>query len=304
MRKYCSLVKRNCLVFLRDRSAVFFSLLSMLIVLILMGVFLGGMNVDSLTELLARYGGIRDAALDRENASHLVQYWTLAGILTVNAVTVTLTVIGVMVDDASENRLSSIYSAPVKRGLVSLSYITAAVLIGMLFCMLTLAASLVYICAGGGTMLSLNALGQAAGYTFLNVCIFAVIMYLAALFIKTSSAWSGVATIVGTLVGFLGAIYLPMGQLPQSVGNFLKYLPILHGTSLMRKACCADMISRTFEGLPGELSAGYQEFMGITVSIGDKEAGSSFQMLFLLGCGILALAFSIWAVKKKSISDR
>ena len=56
MRKFLNLTKRNCLVFLRDRSAVFFSLLSMLIVLMLMGVFLENMNVESVTGLLEQYG--------------------------------------------------------------------------------------------------------------------------------------------------------------------------------------------------------------------------------------------------------
>lgn len=75
MYKYMSLVKRNCLVFLRDRASVFYSLMSMLIVLTLMGIFLGNMNVESITELLNQYGGVRDTALDKENAFQLVQYW-------------------------------------------------------------------------------------------------------------------------------------------------------------------------------------------------------------------------------------
>ncbi len=80
------------MVFLRDRGAVFFSLLSMLIVLMLMGVFLGNMNEEHVVYLLEEYGGIRDIPLDEAHAKELVQYWTLAGILVVNAVTVTLTV--------------------------------------------------------------------------------------------------------------------------------------------------------------------------------------------------------------------
>ena len=42
MKEIGYLVKRNSLLFLRERSAVFFSLLSMLIVLALMVIFLGG----------------------------------------------------------------------------------------------------------------------------------------------------------------------------------------------------------------------------------------------------------------------
>ena len=75
------------MVFLRDRGAVFFSLLSMLIVLMLMGVFLGNMNEEHVVYLLEEYGGVRDIPLDEAHAKELVQYWTLAGILVVNAVT-------------------------------------------------------------------------------------------------------------------------------------------------------------------------------------------------------------------------
>ena len=87
MSKYISLTRRNCMVFLRDRTAVFFSLLSMLIVLMLMCVFLGSANVESITELLAQYGGARAIGQDKENATHLVQYWTLAGLMVVNLTT-------------------------------------------------------------------------------------------------------------------------------------------------------------------------------------------------------------------------
>lgn len=304
MYKYLYLTKRNCLVFLRDRSAVFFSLLSMLIVLILMGVFLGDMNVENITNLLKQYGEVRDAATDKENAQHLVQYWTLSGILVVNAVTVTLTVIGTMVNDTSENRLNSFYSSPVSKVGIALSYITAAVLIGFLFCMLTLFVALFYITYTGGAMLSVAALGQIALYTLINVCIFSIIMYLGAIFVKSNSAWSGVATIVGTLVGFVGAIYLPMGNLPESVGNVLKYLPVLHGASLMRKICCADAMELTFLDTPKQLTENFQEHMGITVVMNGKVVSSNFSIFFLLVCGMIALGAVIFVLYRKNISDR
>ena len=46
------MVKRNCLVFLKDKGAVFFSLMAMIIVLVLTGIFLGDMNIESVTDLL------------------------------------------------------------------------------------------------------------------------------------------------------------------------------------------------------------------------------------------------------------
>lgn len=304
MHKYMTLTKRNCLVFLRDRGAVFFALLSMFIVLMLQGLFLGDMNVEAVTELLLQYGGERDIVLDRENAARLIQYWTLAGILVVNAVTVTLTVIGTMITDASENRLESFYSAPVGKNIVALSYVTSAVVIGTLFCFLTFIAALGYIGVTGGELLSFGSVVRVLGYILLIVFIFALIMYLAALFIKSSSAWSGIATVVGTLVGFVGAIYLPMGALPEKVAGVLKYLPVLHGASLMRKECCTQALAAVFEGMPEEMAAGYMEEMGITIAMWNTNVKDGAQLLFLCVCGAVALLAIAVIAGRKSISDR
>ena len=60
MREIFYLTKRNCLVYLRDKSAVFFSLLSMLIVLGLMVVFLGKMNSENVLSVIEEYGGKKE----------------------------------------------------------------------------------------------------------------------------------------------------------------------------------------------------------------------------------------------------
>ena len=90
MREIYYLTKRNMLLYVRDHVSVFFSVLSMLIVLALMVVFLGSMNSENVVDALAAFGGVRDTAADEKNAAWLIQMWTLAGILEVNAVTITL----------------------------------------------------------------------------------------------------------------------------------------------------------------------------------------------------------------------
>lgn len=304
MKKFINLTKRNCLIFLRDRGAVFFSLLAMLIVLMLMGVFLGNMNQEEVVELLKEYGGKRDAATDAAHAKELVQYWTLAGILIVNAVTVTMTVIGNRVSDATEGKLATLYSAPVSRNVMALSYVASAVLIGLLMCMFTLVVALCYITATGGELLSFGALVEILLMILLNVCVFAVIMYLFSLFVKSSSAWSGFGTVIGTLVGFLGAIYLPMGFLPEGVATVLKYIPILHGASLMRTICCETALKQTFTDLPAQVLTEYREYMGIQIKMGESTASTAFQVLFLVGCGIMAFIVIVFVQRRKDITDR
>ena len=114
--------------------------------------------------------------------------------------------------------------------------------------------------------------------------------------------WSGIATVVGTLVGFVGGIYLPMGYLPDSVARVLKYLPVLHGASVMRKVCCGEILKETFAGLPEAVMDGYEEYMGITVNMNDKLVSTGTQLLFMIGCGCVALIFTILVSKKKHLN--
>ena len=162
MKEIGYLVKRNSLLFLRERSAVFFSLLSMLIVLALMVIFLGRMNSQALVDLLSEWGGERDRAADERNAAYLIQLWTLAGILVVNAVTVTLTVTGSMVQDETEKRLAAFYVTPMSRLKLSLGYILSAWLVGTGMCLLTLAAGEGYFALRGYGLLGAAGAGERA----------------------------------------------------------------------------------------------------------------------------------------------
>lgn len=304
MSAFLNLTKRNCLVFLRDRGAVIMSLLSMGIVLLLMGVFLGDMNVKEITDLLKQYGGRRDEAADLHNAKILVHYWTLAGITMVNAVMSSLTVMSAMVNDNNESRLASFYCSPASRGIISLSYISASVVIGTVMSLIVTGGYMGFIAASGGEMLALKDMGMVVLYAFMNVCIFSLIMFLAAMFVRSSGVWSGIGTVVGTLVGFAGAIYLPVGSLSEEIATVLKITPVLHGSALLRRSFCGSIMEKTFEGLPEEVLDGYANYMGITVEMGDKTLSDPAQILFICLFGLAALIAILIISGKRRASDR
>lgn len=303
MRTVGSLVKRNILLYMRDRSAVFFSLLSMIIVIGLMVIFLGNMNSDNIVDILNQYGGVRDCETDRANAVYFVQTWTLAGILVVNAVTVTLMMLGFMVKDEEEHKLASFYVAPVSRLKVALGYVIAAMIVGICMCILTLLIGEVYIGMSSGEFLTFYEISKVIGLIVLNVFVSACVMFLIACFVHSSSAWSGINTIVGTLIGFVGAIYLPMGMLPEGVQNVLKCFPVLHGTAMMREVCTARALEKTFNGFPVEVIAECKKAMGITIEMGNSEAQALWQVVFLLGCGIITIMISVLIFKKHKIYE-
>lgn len=301
MRETVALVKRNSLVFLRERSAVFFSLLSMLIVLALMVIFLGRMNSEALVDMLSKWGGARDRVQDEENAAYLIQLWTLAGILVVNAVTVTLTVTGTMVQDETEKRLMAFYATPVNRLKLSLGYILAAWLVGTGMCLLTLAAGEAYFFLQGFGLLEAESLLKLCGMIALNTFVFSAIAYVLALCVHNSGAWSGLLTIIGTLVGFVGGIYLPMDSLSGGVQSVLKCLPVLHGASMMREVCTRTALARTFAGLPETAGEAFREAMGITVLAGKHEFSVGEQVTFLLFYAIIAIGAGAALNRKRKL---
>ena len=304
MRELYYLVKRNILVFVRDYAAVFFSVLSMLIILLLMVAFLGKMNTDNVLWVLSEYGGERDVLQDERNAQYLIQMWTLAGILAVNTLTVSLTVMQTMVRDEVKGQLASFYVAPVKRIKIVLGYILAAWAIGSGMSFLTLVIGEIYMAVQGFGILGIGAVFKLLGMIMLNAFVYAAIGYLLALFIHSESAWGGMLTVVGTLVGFLGAIYLPVSMLSEKIVNVLKCLPVIHGTAMMREVITKDAMEVTFEGLPDLVSRTFAKEMGIVLWNGEMQITLGKQILVLGLYAIIAIAVATIISKRRKIHDR
>lgn len=304
MKEIYYLFKRNVLVFLRDYGAVFFSVLSMLIILLLMVVFLGKMNTDEVLWVLSEYGGERDALTDEKNAGYLIQMWTLAGILAVNTVTVSLTVMQTMIRDEVKGQLASFYVAPVKRIKIALGYILAAWAIGSGMSFLTLLVGEVYMVAQGNPLLSMDAFAKVLFMIMMNAFVYAAVGYLLALFIHSESAWGGMLTVVGTLVGFLGGIYLPVSMLSENIVNVLKCLPVLHGASMMREVLTKDAMEVTFEGLPDVVGEAFAKELGIVLWNGDMQITLEKQILILTLYGIIAIVMAAVISKRRKIHDR
>lgn len=304
MREIYYITKRNCQVFFRDKAAVFFSILSMLIVLGLTVIFLGSMNSRSVVNVLAEYGGVRDMAKDEKNAEYLIQLWTLAGILVVNSVTVTLTVMGNMVQDETRKRIMAFYVTPVNRIKLTLGYIFSAWLVGIIMCVLTLAAGELYFLIKGNDLLSVVHLLKLFGMICANTFTFSALGYFMALFIHSDSAWSGILTVIGTLVGFVGGIYLPLGSLSDTVQTVLKCLPVLHGASMMRQISMETAIQDTFAGLPEQVLEVFQNEMGITVYRGVHCFTVTEQLAILAVYAIIAIVLAALINKKRRLKDR
>lgn len=301
--KLFELTKRNIKVYIRDKGAVFFSLMSMLIIIALMLFFLGDMYIDETVNAASLIPG-RDAETDRANAAVLILQWIAAGIMGINAVTVTLAVYSSMIKDRTEGKLNSIYTAPISRLTISAAYIISAWICSVVICILTLAIAEIYIIMQGGEAYSVSAHIKLLGAIGANSFTYASLMYLAAMLSKTQGAWSGIGTVIGTLVGFLGGIYLPIGNFSGAIETLMKCTPVMYGAKLFRSIMTEKAEKAMFGGVPYEIVKEYRLALGTDLEIFGECISDTTAVLILLGGGVLFMVVGALVTRIKRKSDR
>jgi multidrug/hemolysin transport system permease protein len=290
MKTIWHLTKRNILMYIKDKAAVFFSLLSAFIMIGLYAVFLAETNIQAVLERVH---------VDRQLAAYLINSWVMAGIIIVNTVTVTLGVIGIMIEDEVDNRLPAFLVAPISRFKLTSAYILSAFIVGNALCFLTFMLSMIYLTSIGGSLLTLGGTIKALGYIVINVFSSTCLVFFVASLIRSRNAFSIVSTLIGTLIGFVAGIYVPVGILPQSVQTFVKLVPVFYGVAQMRELFMVEPVIKVFSGAPQVFISDYLKYMGVTVYWNDTIVSNWVKTGIILGSGLLFLLLSTLMMSKR-----
>ena len=113
-------------------------------------------------------------------------------------------------------------------------YIISALVVGFIMCLSTLIASNLFLVVSGEAMLSVSKMITASGVVILAVLASASMVLLLVSFFKTSNAFAAASTVVGTLLGFLAGIYIPIGSLPDYLQTIVKLFPVSHSAALFQ----------------------------------------------------------------------
>ena len=135
-----SMFKRNIKVFLRDRASVFFSLLSVFIIIGLYALFLGDVLLSS-----SIFQG-------RSGVKWMTDSWLMAGVLAAGSVTTALGAMGLMAEDRERKINMDFVSSPIKRSEIMGSYILSGFVISVLMTFITGILATVYILSRGGQL--------------------------------------------------------------------------------------------------------------------------------------------------------
>ena len=303
MRQFGAICSRNFKIYIRDAGSIFFSFLSMLIVIGLMLIFLGDVTIDGVMSAVNQMPG-RNSENDLSVAKDIIFLWTTAGILAINGATVTLAFYSNMIKDRTGNRLNSIMVMPIKRGTIVAGYIVSAWVVSALMGLFALGIIEVIGAIKGIALFSFSTHIKIILITLLNSLVYSSVMYFFASIVKTEGAWSGFGIVVGTLVGFLGGIYFPIGSLSDSVATVVKCFPVIYGTSLYRKVMMDSLETSFFEGCPDLVREIFDETMGVNLSFCEKTLSLGEQVVILLCIGGLFALLSVLYIRFSKKSDR
>lgn len=303
MKQFMAICSRNIKIYLRDKGSLVFSFLSMLIVIGLMLLFLGDTTVNGVMGIFENIPG-RGGAADLEMSKNLIFLWTTAGILAINGATITLAFYANMIKDRNGNRLNSIMVMPINRTIIVAGYIFSAWLVSVVMNLLTLAIVEAIGLAKGIELFSLAAHIELLAIIMVNSLVYASIMYFFASLIKTEGAWSGFGIIVGTLVGFLGGIYFPLGSISEGVAKIVKAFPVIYGTSVFRIIMMNDLEGKLFSDLPSEVREIFDTEMGLNIKVFENILSIGQEVVILLAVSLIFALLSLLYLRYSKKTDR
>ncbi|MFA6801790.1 MAG: ABC transporter permease [Acholeplasmataceae bacterium] len=220
-----SLVKRHMLRFLRDKTAVFFSFLSVIILLALYFLFIG----RSYTSYDAM-SAIHDESLK----SFLVVSMMMGGVLVINSMSLSLGMMGNIIEDLDNHSLDAFLVTPIKRNRIIISYYIAANIVTIILSFAMWLFTFLYAGLALNYWYTLDVFLKTTGllvfYSFIST---SIMIYITTL-LKSVNAFGTLSGVLGTFVGFVSGIYMPLSILGSAMTKFASLVPFTHMTILLK----------------------------------------------------------------------
>lgn len=272
-----TLIKRNLLLFFKDKTAVFFSFMAVFVVLFLYICFLGDYMIKPLRKDFY------------DTAREISDTWIMAGTLGIVSLTTSLSVLGIVIHDKSKKIIHDFYITYATKLQIDIAYICSTILITCIVSIITFIIAQLYIVAYGGQFLNFEDICRVGMVMVLSITSSSTLLYFFMSFFQSSSSFSNVTTIIGTLSGFLMGIYVPIGSLPRFLQCIISYFPPSHAAALFREVMMRNVLERSIpSSLPNALHA-FKEQFGLVFTYGSFVSTPWMNVFVLMGTGILFL---------------
>ncbi|HHT55381.1 MAG TPA: ABC transporter permease [Acholeplasma sp.] len=225
------LTKRNMLIFFKNKTTIFFSLIAPVLILLIYILFLSDFQVNMIMD------SFENINLNKSEIKSIVNSWVISGIIGISILTVALNTMFITISDRETKVFNDFQASPVNIINLTLSYFISAVIITFIISLMFAIVGTTYLLSTGGSMFlfSFVEILKLLGIILISsLSAVIILMFITSFFKKTSTAasFTGIFT---ALIGFLVGAYLPSSILPKRVQNVANLVPGTHSTSLFRQ---------------------------------------------------------------------
>ena len=277
-----AILKRNFILYFRNRSGVFFSLLGALISFLLYIIFLQKNLTDSWAQL--------------PNSTNLLNNWLMGGTLAVTGITTSFTALTQMVQDRENQVDQDLFLTDLGNWGLQASYLISSIVISFVMQVFMYAVMSFYFKESP----VISHLPEIALIMLLSSLLSSLVNVLLIYRFQSVDSLGKLATIVGTASGFLVGTYIPIGVLPDSAQFFMKCTPATYIASLYRQVLMKEQLETAFSG-NNSLLQEFQEKMGIQINW--QELLTKEETYFIVVI-ISLVAILLWMLFVKVFSKR
>ena len=242
-----ALLKRNFILYFRNRSGVFFSLLGALISFLLYIIFLQKNLTDAWSQL--------------PDNTNILNNWLMGGTLAVTGITTSFTALTQMVQDRENQVDQDLFLTDLGSWGLQVSYLISSIIISFVMQVFMFAVMGLYFKESP----VISHLPEIALIMLLSSLLSSLINILLIYRFQSVDSLGKLATIVGTASGFLVGTYVPIGVLPDFAQIIMKCTPATYIASLYRQILMKEQLEITFTGNSNLLKE-FQEKMGIQIN--------------------------------------
>ena len=277
-----ALLKRNFILYFRNRSGVFFSLLGALISFLLYIIFLQKNLTDAWSQL--------------PDNTNLLNNWLMGGTLAVTGITTSFTALTQMVQDRENQVDQDLFLTDLGSWGLQVSYLISSIAISFVMQVFMFAVMGLYFKESP----VISHLPEIALIMLLSSLLSSLINILLIYRFQSVDSLGKLATIVGTASGFLVGTYVPIGVLPDFAQIIMKCTPATYIASLYRQILMKERLETAFTGNSSLLQE-FQEKMGIQINW--QELLTKEETYFIVVI-ISLVAILLWLLFVKVFSKR
>ena len=277
-----ALLKRNFILYFRNRSGVFFSLLGALISFLLYIIFLQKNLTDAWSQL--------------PDNTNILNNWLMGGTLAVTGITTSFTALTQMVQDRENQVDQDLFLTDLGSWGLQVSYLISSIAISFVMQVFMFAVMGFYFKESP----VISHLPEIALIMLLSSLLSSLINILLIYRFQSVDSLGKLATIVGTVSGFLVGTYVPIGVLPDFAQTIMKCTPATYIASLYRQILMKEHLETVFTG-NSKLLKEFQEKMGIQINWQELLTKEETYFIVII---ISLVAILLWLLFVKVFSRR